>query len=189
MTYICHKIYIFICMFILMNLNTYVITFHVADIPTFRLRSPVMAYCMCTYFIKVFSVYNILYIRVLPTIFQNDDFVSAVVSWVFLIGSLTCTLCPILIWVDIRRFVMYMKKWLQFQVPNNCVITFIFTWDRLSEIKEMIHEASRYCSVKYEVVTVGFLEACVTLHQHRVRSCLLLSFQSFEHVDEKIKPI
>jgi hypothetical protein len=131
----CHKIYIYICMFILMNLNTYVITFHVADIPSFRLRSPVMAYCMCTYFIKVYSVYNILHIKVLPTIFQNDDFLSVVVSWFFLIGSLTCTLCPILIWVDIRRFVMHMKRWLQFQVPNNCTITFIINWDRLSEIK------------------------------------------------------
>jgi hypothetical protein len=127
-----------ICMFILMNLNTYVIVFYVADIPTFRLRSPVMAYCMCTYFIKVFTAYKVLYTQVLPKIVQNDDFVSVVVSFVFLIGSFSCTFIPILIWLDIHRFVMYMKKWLQFQVPHNCVIIIICVWDRLSEMKQTI---------------------------------------------------
>jgi hypothetical protein len=97
----------------------------VAGVPKFRLRSPVMAYSVCLYLIKVLGLCNILYVKVVPGFFENDDFVSVVITWLCLTGLLSCTLSPILMLLDIPRFVAYMKKWLQLQVSTNIIIVII----------------------------------------------------------------
>jgi hypothetical protein len=106
----------------LTSVNACVMMLLVADIPMFRLCSPVMAYSVCVYLIKVLASCNILYVKMVPEILENDDFVSVVINWLYLIGLLCSTLSPILMLLDIRRFVAYMKKWLQFQVSSNCLI-------------------------------------------------------------------
>jgi hypothetical protein len=97
----------------------------VAGIPTFRLRSPVMAYSVCLYLIKGLALCNILYAKVVPGILGNNDFVSVVMSWLWLIGLLSSALSPILMLLDIRGFVAHMKEWLQFQVSINSLIIII----------------------------------------------------------------
>jgi hypothetical protein len=113
--------------FMLVNLMFTMIASFVAGIPTFRILSPIMAYSVCMYFIKVFTVYKVSCTIVLPSFFRNDDFVTIIVTWVSLIGLFVCTFSSILMWLDSSKFILHMRKWLQFQVPvpNNCIIMII----------------------------------------------------------------
>jgi len=100
------------------------ITFYVAGVPTFRFLSLIMFYSVCMHLIKLFILHKLLHILPLPRNFRDEDFLAGVINCLFLTGVLIYTFSPILIWLDIRKFTLYLKKWLLFQVSK-----FLYNFD------------------------------------------------------------
>jgi hypothetical protein len=128
-----------------------VITSFVAGIPTFRLLSPIMAYSVCMYLFKVLTVYNTLRTNLLPRFVRTDDFVTIVITWVSFIGVLIYIFSPIFMWLDSRKFILHMKKWLQFQVPLHIIENYI---SRLFDIvirNKILHWTSFYSSLNVQL--------------------------------------
>jgi hypothetical protein len=87
-----------------------------ADIPRWRLVSPVVAYSVCYYVVTTIATFLIFCRVAVDLYFRQNDFLSATILTSLVLATLMCLYTPLLCWMDIKRTVLYLEDWIQFQV-------------------------------------------------------------------------
>jgi len=93
-----------------------VFSYFTADIPTFRVLSPLMAYSVWLYiWLLVLAYFNAG--DILFKLFEkNDDFLAYTFNALLLDAVVVSCCLPVLLWLDCPKYVRYLNRWAGFQV-------------------------------------------------------------------------
>ena len=81
----------------------------------YRLLSPVMAYFIGHYLILMAAMVVSLNVLI-PNFIIEEYFLFSVLYMLMISSGFVCIIAPVLIWMDISKFIEYNNKWNNFQV-------------------------------------------------------------------------